>query len=56
MRDDQPGDVQELPCGCRMYVVGKALVFEPHSEDCYYYQYAVAEAQRRDKPIQYYEI
>lgn len=40
-----------LPCGCEMGQVGEAFVYRPCSLDCRYYRYAMAEAERQDKPM-----
>lgn len=51
MTDNSPENLDELPCGCRMYTVGHDLIFEPHSEDCPYYAHLLKEAEEREVPV-----
>jgi hypothetical protein len=48
---EQPGEVEILPCGCKMYTVGEAFVFEPHAMDCEFYLYVLSYAQEKNKPV-----
>ena len=42
-------DETVLPCGCRMWTVDEALVFEPHSVHCENYRFFLAESARQGK-------
>lgn len=42
---------ETLPCGCVIDGVGEAFVMMPCSPDCEFFQYAIAEADRRGLPV-----
>ena len=46
-------DFVRADCGCEMWTVGEAFYFRPCKPDCELWQYARAEADRQEKPMQY---
>lgn len=53
---DNRNTSETLPCGCRMSTVDEVFVFEPHADDCVWYQYVLEMAKQNDKPITTLEI
>jgi len=49
-------DMQVLPCGCRMYNVGDAFVYETHALDCEFYLYFLEQSEKLGKPPTFLEI
>lgn len=49
-------DMQALPCGCKMYTVKDAFVFEPHSLECEFYLYFLEQSEKLGKTPTYLEI
>lgn len=48
---EQSSEYQRLPCGCQMGTDDDKFIFIPHSLDCKYYLYTLAESKRQGKPI-----